>query len=370
VTKQFTAAAILLLQEQGKLSIDDLVSEYLPDPPTSWEKITIYHLLTHTSGLPNFTAQPDYGKWKREPDAAAETLARIRDLPLDFEPGEEFRYSNSGYIMLGYIVELASEQSYEAFLTENIFKPVGMKDSGYDSNSAIIPHRASGYTPGPSGLVNATYIDMRVPGGAGALYSTTHDLLLWTRSLFGGKVLSPESLETMTTPFKDDYACGLFVKTVDGRKVIAHGGGIDGFNSELAYYPDEGLTVVVLANVNGSAASEMAGQLPKVAFGEPVTLPGEREATDVPTDILRQYVGAYQLAPNVTNTIRLVDDHLTTQLPNQPEIPLFPESETKFFLKVVNAQVEFFKDASGRVTHLIIYQNGRQQTAQRVGGRD
>jgi hypothetical protein len=114
----------------------------------------------------------------------------------------------------------------------------------------------------------------------------------------------------------------------------------------------------------------MAGQLPKVAFGETVLLPGEREATNVPTDILRQYVGSYHLASNVTNTIRLVDDHLTTQFPNQPEIPLFPESETKFFLKVVDAQVEFFKDASGRVTHLIIYQSGRQQTAQRVGRRD
>ncbi len=305
-------------------------------------------------------------QWKREPTTAAETLAHLRDLPLDFAPGEAFRYSNSGYIMLGDIVARISGLPYGAFVTENIFQPLGMHDSGYDSNSAIIPHRAAGYVPGPDGLRNAPYIDMQVPGGAGGLYSTTHDLLRWTTGLFGGKLLSPESLHTMITPYKNDYACGLVVKTVERRKLIEHGGGIDGFNSELAYYPDEGLTVVVLANVNGSAPASLGGQLARVAFGEAVTLPTERQAVNVPVDVLRQYVGVYQLAPGVTNTIRLVDDHLTTQLPHQPAFPIFPESETKFFLKVVEAQVEFVRDASGKVTHLVMYQNGAQHTAQRI----
>src|SRR5438105_4513018 len=145
ITKQFTAASILLLEERGKLSITDPVKKYLPDAPAVWGKVTIFHLLTHTSGVPSFTSFPDYAKL--EPFAATpeQLVARFRDKPLDFEPGEKFSYSNSGYVLLGYLIEKISGMSYEKFVRENIFTPLGMKDSGYDSNSAVIPRRASGY---------------------------------------------------------------------------------------------------------------------------------------------------------------------------------------------------------------------------------
>jgi len=366
VTKQFTAAAILLLEERGKLKLDDPLGKFVPSAPESWRPVTLQQLLTHTSGVPSFTDFPEYGTRKLSPETPAQTMAHISDKPLDFTPGAKFKYSNTGYVLLGWIVELTSGQSYETFVREQIFKPLGMNDSGYDSNTAPIPLRASGYVPGPAGLTNAPYIDMHVPGGAGGLYSTTHDLLRWTQGLFGGKLLSAASLEKMTTPVKDGYAFGLGVATTHGRKVISHGGGIEGFNAQLAYYPESKVTVVVLANVNGTAFTELADQLATVEFGDTVTLTSERKEIEVPVATLQRYVGVYQLLPKITNTIRLTDGRLTTQLSGQSAFPIFPESDKKFFLKIVDAQVEFFTDEQGKVTHLVQYQGGRTQKAPRI----
>src|SRR5262245_7493941 len=226
ITKQFTAALILLLEQQGKLKVDDPVKKYLPDAPAAWDKITISHLLTHTSGIPSFTGFPDYASLEPFATTPEKLVARFRDKALEFQPGEKWNYSNSGYVLLGYLIERISGESYAQFLQKSIFTPLGMRDSGYDSNTAIIEHRASGYAAGPNGLVHAGFIDMSIPFSAGALYSTTEDLLKWEQGLFGGKVISPESLQKMTTPFKNDYAFGLQVHNVDGRKLIDHGGGI------------------------------------------------------------------------------------------------------------------------------------------------
>ena len=277
VTKQFTAASILLLEERGKLSVSDPVKKYLPGAPAAWDKITIFHLLTHTSGIPNFTGFPDYQKLEPFAATSEQLVARFRDKPLDFEPGEKWQYSNSGYVLLGHLIEKITGDSYEKFVRENIFTPLGMKDSGYDSNSAVIPHRASGYVPGKNGFENAGFIHMSIPHSAGALYSTTEDLLKWEQGLFGGKLLKAESLQKMTTPFKSNYAFGLQVETTGGHKVIEHGGGIEGFNTELAYYPDDKLTVVVLANVNGGAPGEISRKLAAIAHGENVKLQSERK---------------------------------------------------------------------------------------------
>jgi CubicO group peptidase (beta-lactamase class C family) len=277
LTKQFTAACILLLEERGKLKTDDLVKKHMPDAPATWDKITIFHLLTHTSGIPNFTSFPDFSSTEAFPTTPEKLVARFRDKPLDFQPGEKWSYSNSGYVLLGYLIERISGQSYADFVRQNIFQPLGMKDSGYDSNSAVISHRASGYTPSPHGPVNAGYVDMTIPLSAGGLYSTTEDLLRWEQGLFGDKLLTPASLQKMISPFKNDYAFGLGVYTAGGHKVIEHAGGIEGFHTHLAYYPDDRLVVVVLANLNGPAASAMAPKLASTAFAEAAVLPSERK---------------------------------------------------------------------------------------------
>jgi CubicO group peptidase (beta-lactamase class C family) len=368
VTKQFTAAAILLLEERGKLKVDDPVKKYLPDAPAAWDKITIFHLLTHTSGIPSFTGFPDYAATEAAPSTPEKLVARFRDKPLDFEPGEKWSYSNSGYVLLGHLIERISGKTYAQFVQENIFAPLEMKDSGYDSNSAIISHRAAGYEPGPDGPRNAGFVQMSIPFAAGALYSTTEDLLRWEQGLFGGKLLSAASLQKMTTPFKTDYAFGLGVVTKNGRKLISHGGGIEGFNTYLAYYPEDHLTVVVLGNLNGTAPGAIGGLLGAVTHGEQVVLPGERKAITVPLDVLQRYVGTYELRPGVLNLVTLERDHLMTQLTGQPKFPLFAESESKFFLKVVDAQVEFVKNDKGEVTHLVIHQGGGEQKLPRKSG--
>ncbi|MCU1261924.1 MAG: beta-lactamase [Bryobacterales bacterium] len=368
VTKQFTAASILLLEERGKLSVNDPVKKYLPDAPAAWDKITIFHLLTHTSGIPNFTGFPDYAKLEPFAATAGQLVARFRDKPLDFEPAEKWSYSNSGYVLLSYLIEKIAGDSYEKFVRENIFTPLGMKDSGYDSNSAVIPRRASGYVAGKNGYENAGFIHMSVPHGAGALYSTAEDLLKWEQGLFGGKLLQTASLEKMTTPFKSNYAFGLQVDTAGGHKVFEHGGGIEGFVTELEYYPDDKLTVVVLENVNGATPpGEIAKKLAALARGESVKLPGERKEITLDSKLLSRYVGAYQSAQGPAMLITLEGNQLVSKLGNQTAVPIYPESETMFFLKVVDAQVEFPKeDALGKVNQLTLHQNGRDITARRL----
>ena len=186
--------------------------------------------------------------------------------------------------------------SYGKFVQDNLFTPLGMKDSGYDSNTALIAHRASGYMKGPIGLVNAPYIHMSVPHAAGALYSTTGDLLKWEQALFAGKVVSAASLTKMTTPFKNDYAFGLTSREEKGRRVIWHNGGIDGFNTSMAYYPATKTIVIVLSNVNGPVPDMLVPQLAALMFGETVTLNSERKEITVPAATLSKYVGAYRTA--------------------------------------------------------------------------
>jgi CubicO group peptidase (beta-lactamase class C family) len=370
ITKQFTAAAIMLLVDQGKLAVDDHIKAHMPDAPAAWDAITIYNLLTHTSGIPNFTSLPGYATWKLSPTTPEETIAHFRDLPLDFQPGQRMSYSNSGYIVLGYVIERISGQSYADFIREHIFTPLGMKDSGYDSNTAIIPMRAAGYSRSPDGPVNAPYIDMTVPFAAGGLYSTTGDLLRWTRGLFGGKLLSPKSLQAMTTPFMNDYAFGLTVRNVDGRTVFEHGGGIEGFNTDVAYYPDDETTVVALGNLNGNAPQQIVSQLGAAMHGESVTLPSERKEISLPPEALSKLTGTYELAPTANMVVSVMDGQLYAKLGPQPAVPFFPESETLFFARAVDAQIEFVKGANGEITALALHQGGVDRRAPKLAERE
>src|SRR6185437_11740549 len=232
ISKQFTAAAILLLQERGLLKVQDPVGRYLPDAPAAWAAITLQNLLTHTSGIPSYSDLPGFDATKARPATPAQLVARFRDLPLLFAPGTAWRYSNSNYALLGYLIERISGQSYAQFLQQNIFTPLGMRQSGYDSTTQLIMGRAEGYTPGEDhdAPVNAPYIDMSVPYAAGGLYSTTHDLLRWEQALYGMRLLSASSLRQMTTPYMSDYGFGLTIRTLPGGQLLySHGGGIYGF---------------------------------------------------------------------------------------------------------------------------------------------
>lgn len=364
ITKQFTSASILLLEERGKLKLDDPVKKHFAGAPAAWDAVTLKHLLTHTSGIPNFTSFPEFAKIKQFQTPLTDLIASFKDKPLEFVPGEKMVYSNSGYVLLGYVVEKASGMSYADFVQTNIFTPLGMQDSGYDSNSAVIPRRAAGYTRVGETIVNADFVHMSIPHAAGGLYSTTEDLLRWQRGLYGGKLLSAASLTKMTTPFKGDYALGLGVQT-DKRKMYSHGGGIEGFNTQLAYYPETQVTVVALSNVNGAAPAEIVTKLGALANGEAIVLTNERKEINVPHDVLARYVGTYALSPQLNAMVTLDGDQLMTQVSGQQRFPAFAESPTRFFMKVVDAQWEFV-ETDGKVTHVVLYQGGREIKAQRT----
>ncbi len=366
LTKQFTAAAVLLLEERGKVSLTDPIKKHLPDAPAAWDAITIHHLLSHSSGIPNFTSFPDYESTKTVATTPTQTIARFRDKPLDFPPGDRFAYSNSGYIVLGALIEKISGMPYAQFLQENIFTPLAMKDTGYDDSEAIIPQRAAGYVRGPKGRGIAPYVNMTIPFSAGGLYSTTEDLLKWQLALATGKVVSAASFAKMTTPNKGNYGYGLTINTLkSGAKVISHGGGIEGFNTYLAYYPADELTVIALGNLNGNAPQTIGGRVAAIVHGETITLPNEHKQVPVATKVLSDYVGTYRFSPNFAVVVTLEGDQLMSQATGQQKFPIYPESESKFFLKVVDAQVEFFRDATGKVTHMILFQNGREGKAVR-----
>jgi CubicO group peptidase (beta-lactamase class C family) len=362
LTKQFTAASIMLLQERGKLKTSDLISLYLHDSPAAWNKITLRNLLTHTSGIPNFTDVPDYGsKIALLPTTPEKEYLSFRDKPLDFQPGEKFSYSNSNYILLGMIVERASGMKYADFLQQNLFGPLHMNNTGMDSNTSILHHRVYGYSAAGGVAVNADYADMTVPFAAGALYSTTHDLATWNSALYGGKVLKPESLMEMTTPYKNNYCYGLFVKIVDGDKYIEHGGGIEGFDTFLSYDTADKLSVVVLSNMEGRGPSDIVDELAAVAHGKKVVVIPDEKAVPVSPKVLEQYVGTYALSPTLSAIITLSDGHLVASATNSPnKVPLAAASESKFFSTALNFQIQFFKNEKGEVDRLIIDQGGHE----------
>jgi len=337
MTKQFTAASILLLEDRGKLKTSEVVNKYLTDAPASWSKITIYNLLTHTSGISDDAVKYEPGT----PDKLV-----FREAPLNFQPGEQWAYTNLGYIVLGYLIEKISGQTYEEFVQRNIFKPLAMNDSGMISNVTIIPRRATGYWPGNNGIENAERPDPRIGFSAGSLYSTTEDLLRWEEALFGGEVLTPASLHKMTTPFKSDYACGLHVNRVGGRLMIEHDGNNIGFNSDMAYYPDERIAVIVLANLNGTVTGEIMRALAAVAHGETPPIPSVHKEIPLSKEVLARYAGTYQFS-HYALEITPEGNHLLVKYDSGDTDVVFPESETKFFSKPWPIQFEFSKNDKG-----------------------
>jgi CubicO group peptidase (beta-lactamase class C family) len=363
ITKQFTAAAILLLQERGKLSVQDPICKYFESCPGAWSEVTIHHLLSHTGGIPNFTNFPDYQPKMMLPVTTQEMIARFKDKPLDFKPDEKWSYSNSGYFLLGYIIEKVAGESYESFLQKNIFQPLRLTATGYDLHGTILKNRATGYSLVKGKMVNSEYLDMTQPFSAGSLYSTVEDLFAWNEALYSGKLLSAKSLEAMTTPVKNGYGYGLGIQTKSSRKMISHGGGINGFSTFIARYADEKITLVVLRNADYGSPNpgQITQDLAAIAFGEKYDIPKQTVAVKVDPKIYEAYAGRYELAPNLILTITKEGDRLLAQATGQPQFELFPESETKFFLKQVEAKITFVKDNTGKVTHLILHQGGERE---------
>jgi len=281
ITKQFTATVILQLVEQGKIKLDAKLSDYLPDyRKDTGEKVTIHHLLTHTSGIPSYTSQPGFFQnVSRNPYKVDEFVKKYASGNLEFEPGSKFTYNNSGYFLLGAIIEHVTGKPYEQVLKENIFDPLGMKNTGYDHYATIIAQRASGYIKTPEGYLNAPYLDMSIPYAAGSLYSTVEDLYLWDQALYADKVLSAQSKALMYKPFLEDYAYGWAITNASFKQnnqpvqVISHDGGINGFNTTIVRFPKEKNLIVMLDNTNSEYLSRLSDSIAKIIYNQPYEPP-------------------------------------------------------------------------------------------------
>lgn len=285
VTKQFTAMLIMQLVEDGKLKLHIPITTYIPDyPKDQGEKITIHHLLTHTSGIPNYTDQPSFISIMRNPITPIDLIKTFWNLPLEFEPGAKFKYSNSGYIVLGYIIEKVTGKTYEEMLKEMIFEPLGMKNSGYDHTADIIPKRASGYNKIGTEYFNSQYLDMSVPYSAGSLYSTVEDMYLWDQALYTNKLLSEKYLEKIFTPYSKPpfadgygYGWGLSKKYFDSLKdtlnIVTHGGTINGFNSIILRITNSKDLIVLLNNTGVTKLNEMSDKIIDILYDQPYEMP-------------------------------------------------------------------------------------------------
>jgi len=462
ITKQFTAVAILKLEEQGKLSLQDEITKFIPDYPTHGNKITVEHLLTHTSGIKSYTDMKEWTEEIQKKDMTPKELIDFfKDQPMNFEPGTKFLYNNSGYILLGYIIEKVSGESYASYMEKNIFKPLGLVHTSYDNPSEIIKNRVPGYSKADSGFANAAYLSMTQPYAAGSLLSTVDDLYTWTKGVRSGKLIRPETFEKAVKPYVlksgtiTGYGYGLGIGEISGSVCISHGGGINGFLTISIYMPAEDVFVGILSNCDGlspeNAAFKMAaiisGKLPvvkeisldtltlkkyvgvfeneageqriisyrsgklysirtggneyeltpydknkfyfndamafyefardkdgkvyavnfdRIGSGSSVWKKTEKTAPShtqisLPAEQMQKFTGVYELAPTFTITVNLEDGHLMAQPTGQPKFEIFAETPNKFFLKVVDAQIEFIAGPDGGVTKMILHQNGEHE---------
>ncbi|WP_430968277.1 serine hydrolase domain-containing protein [Spongiimicrobium sp. 2-473A-2-J] len=262
ITKSHTALAIAILADQGKLGFDDPICNYLQDCPNAWKPITIHQLLNHTSGIVDLIRTQGFFQTITLPTTLENSLKRIRDLPLNFEPGTRFEYGNSGYLIAAYIIENTTGMPYDEFLGKAIYGPLEMRDSGYASTGLVLENRAWGYQVKNGKFLRAQYMDMSIPIGAGSQYATANDLLILNRALNSpGKLLSEKTAKKVFDGGEFGYGYGFYIEEFKGKKVIQHMGDIFGFGSYLSYIPEEDLFVCVLSNVQGAPVREIKEKL-------------------------------------------------------------------------------------------------------------
>lgn len=465
ITKQFTAVAILMLEEQGKLSVEDEITKFIPDYPTQDKTITVHHLLNHTSGIKSYTNMPSFMEFARTDMTPTVLMGRFKNEQMEFDPGTQFNYNNSGYIVLGHIIEVVSGQSYEDFIQTNIFDKVGKDNSYYGSMTRLIPNRARGYSKTETGYRNADYLSLTLPYAAGSIMSTTADLLKWQNAISANTLIKKSSLEKATNGSTLDsgeeitYGYGWYIGNINGSASVEHDGGIFGYSSSGIFLPEENVYVIGLSNCDCGDVGALVSNVAAMAIGKPfpkkkdaidlsesqlskwvgayeyegtirhVTLknkqlfsqregsismeiypmsatnfifdggntsydfftengnrmvtmtvngkemigkgidkapPAERKEIQLDEDVLREYVGSYELQPGFNMVFSVRDNKLYGAATGQGEVHLFAEEKDKFFLKVVVADIHFTRNGEGKVESLTLFQNGQEMLGKKV----
>ncbi len=328
LTKQFTAAAVLQLVEAGKLSLDENLSKYFPGFPKG-DSVTIHMLLNHTSGIKSYTNMPKTISIAPLSYHKDSLINLVKNEPYEFSPGTKYNYNNSGYFLLGYIIEKVSGQSYSNYVLNNVVKKAGLENTFVDRLDSILLNRALGYTRTSSGWRNAPFMAMEFPYSAGAMVSTTRDLYAWNKALHGGEIISSAMFTKMTTSYLNKYGYGLTIDTLDNHRRISHGGAIPGFLCYNAYYPADNIHIIVLSN-NGSPSPAITNTLAAILFDKHVIPPYTHVAVTLSSKDLEKFVGKYQTASSAYEVV-LKEGKLYRRIEGSKDIELVPESNRKFF---------------------------------------
>lgn len=466
ITKQFTAVSILMLLEEGKLNLEDDITKFIPDYPTKGKKITVHHLLTHTSGIKSYTSMREFGNVVTMHKTPLEFINFFKNEPMDFDPGEKYLYNNSGYFILGYIIEKISGMSYQKFIKERIFDKIEMNSSYYGSHTKLIKNRAAGYQKGET-FSNAQYISLTLPYAAGSIMSTVDDMLKWQNAIHENTFIKETTKKlafknyTLNDGSKINYGYGWSVNEINNVATIEHGGAIPGYLSMGVFVPSENVYVIVFSNCGCQSPTNTALEIAALAINKPmfdeakivslsekelkkwvgtyqfdnnvlreITLEGKqlyskrkgspqrfmiyptsktsfsfksgfisydfsveegkkvvlfknrvnkekgffvnkketpvKKEVKVSADILKTYEGEYELQPGFVITVTSKGTQLFAQATGQPQFELFAESNTKFYLKVVVASIEFHKKENGEVNALTLNQGGRAMKAKKL----
>lgn len=356
ITKQFTACAILKLMEEGKLSLDDDITKFIEDYPTHGHTITIEHLLTHTSGIKSYTGMEKWDAEVRKQDFTPEEMIDyFKNEPMDFAPGEKWAYNNSGYFILGHIIEKLSGKSYAAYISEAFFEPLGMKNSYYGNTSKVIPNRTAGYQPEGEGFVNADFLSMTQPYAAGSLLSTVEDLSTWYHALVAGKVISLENLKKAHTSYKlndgepTGYGFGWSLGNIQGSPMFQHGGGINGYITASLFLPEQEVFVAVFSNCNCHFPGDAAFKLAGIAIDKPFAY----KKIEVKDKDLAAYEGVYEFESNQTRTITVEEGQLYSLRTGGSKQLITPYEKDKFFFPNFMTILEFQRTKKGAITGVI-----------------
>lgn len=357
LTKQFTAVAVLQLAEQGKLSLGDEITKYLPDYPTGGQKITVENLLTHTAGIPGSAPEAITSlQGRKDLVGLQEIIATFKNRPLDFTPGTRWSYSNNGYILLGAVIEKVSGLSYPAYLEKNIFKPAGMTHTLFGDDQLLVRNRAASYvySRAESRFLNAVNDKVETAYSAGAIQSTAEDLLKWNQALESHKLITKASLEKARTEFKlpggrgTHYGYGWFIGNIQGSPLVEHGGNMGGFMSHAIYLPREDVFVVVLYNFRDARLPEfLAGDLAALAIGKPFNI---REVA-LDENLLKTYAGVYE-EEGVERRLTVENGRLFYQRVGANRMSMRPYAKDKFFFENTAVVAEFKRDAGGKLIGL------------------
>lgn len=359
LTKAFTAMSILQLYEKQKLDLHDTIDKYLPNYPHG-DRITIYHCLTNTSGIANYTSFPDFWfRTMRLPATLEQLIDTFKDEELEFEPGTEFSYSNSAYAILTFVIQSVSGMSYAEYIQDHICQPLGLNDTGCDDGAMVVPSLATGYSFWEK-PIHAAFADMSFPLGAYGLYSTVEDLYKWDQALAGSQLLSKQLMELMFTPLYNSYACGWMVSHDNGKKCVHHFGDVSGYYSDFLRFVDDQLTIIFLSNMSITPVTHLTRELAKIAFGQSVLLPIPADPIELTT--FDSIIGTYTACdkPEKYVVISAKSDELYLTVAKMYGVPykfkLVPVNHSSslsvFVTETIHEQLEFKYSDAGEIESL------------------